>query len=120
MATIPTYTAGQVDRYLEHINLPKDSHPQDRLELLTALQRHQLARVPFESLSLHYSETRLLSLDLDDLFEKIVAEGRGGYCMELNAFFGTILRSLHFELYNAAGRVSNATAGIMDGGWMGL
>jgi arylamine N-acetyltransferase len=46
-----------------------------------------------------------LSLDPEDLFRKIVENGRGGYCMEVSAFFGTVLRSLGFRLYSAGARV---------------
>jgi arylamine N-acetyltransferase len=113
------YSEEQLDQYFNHINFPRQNHPHGRLELLTELQQRHLGTVPFESLSLHYSTTRLLSLDLDDLFHKIVARGMGGYCMEVNAFFGNVLRSLGFELISTAARVSNATAGILDGGFMG-
>lgn len=69
------------------------------------LQLRHMARVPFESLTLHYSKHHRLSLDLEDLFEKIVGKGRGGYCMEVNAFFGAVLRSLGYTLINVGGRV---------------
>lgn len=95
----------QVDRYLHHINFPRSQHSRDPLALLGQLQARQVSRVPFESLSLHYSRHRQLSLDLDDLFEKIVVDGRGGYCMELNAFFGAVLRGLGFTLFNSGARV---------------
>ena len=87
---------------------------------LKELQKRHLARVPFESLSLHYSKHRLLSLNQQDLFQKIVIRGMGGYCMENNAFFGAMLRSLGFTVFNASGRVSDATAGRPGPGYMGL
>jgi arylamine N-acetyltransferase len=55
--------------------------------------------------SLHYSTHRTLSLDLDDLFDKVVVRSHGGYCMELNAFFGGILRALGFTVCSVGGRV---------------
>ena len=39
--------------------------------------------------------------------------------MENNTFFGTVLRSLGYQVYNAGGRVSNATAGRPGGGYVG-
>jgi len=69
------------------------------------LQKYQLCKVPFENLSLHYSQTKLLSLEPDDLFEKIVVRNRGGYCMEVNHFFGCMLKSMGFEVVSTGGRV---------------
>ena len=91
-------TEEQLYQYLKHINYPKEKHASEPLRLLEELQARQLSTVPFESTALHYSKHRLLSLDLDDLFQKIVIDGKGGYCMELNTFFGAVLRGLGFTL----------------------
>lgn len=105
------YTDEQLDRYLQHIGFVADAGSarqrasDDPLAFLTALQRHHMARVPFESLSLHYSRCRLLSLDPEDLFRKIVEQGRGGYCMEVNTFFASVLRGFGLTLFSAGGRV---------------
>ena len=110
------------------------------LSLLTALQTHHKAHIPFENLSLHYSATRGISIEPEDLKRKILglgetgsaeeggsiegvagsegrggagaggAKGRGGYCMENNALFGLLLRSLGFRVYPVGGRVSSAMA----------
>jgi len=107
-----TYTKDQIARYLSAISFNTAAHGETpSLAHLTALVRHQLAAVPFESLSLHYSRTHRLSLDPQDLYTKIVGTGRGGYCMEDNTFFGTVLRSLGYELISTGGRISSATAG---------
>lgn len=102
-----TYTENQLRQYFTHISYPESRHPQDPLQFLTGLQRYHLARVSFDSIALHYSPHHLLSLGPDDLFEKIVLRGRGGYCMEVNAFFANILRSLGFDVYSAGGRVKH-------------
>ncbi|KAK3291186.1 arylamine N-acetyltransferase 1 [Chaetomium fimeti] len=104
-----TYTAEQLTRYLEHIGYRGDARQlasQDPLGCLTSIQHHHMARVPFESLSLHYSRHRLLSLHPEDLFGKVVDRGRGGYCMEVNTLFAVVLRSLAFTLYSVGGRVN--------------
>lgn len=111
-----TYSSQQIDAYLSHISFPKskftaltfEAHrAEDGLTVLTELIKYQLAAVPFENLSLHYSQARTVSLDEDDLFQKIVESksGRGGYCMENNHFFGTVLRSLGYEVISTGGRV---------------
>lgn len=125
----PAYTPAQLTAYFTHISLPHitrdiafsgpklHANPTNALKFLTELQKYQLAAVPFENLSLHYSQWHGVSLDAGVLFGKIVGEGdgreegkegksyRGGYCMENNAFFGTVLRSLGFEVYSAGARV---------------
>lgn len=66
-----------------------------------------------------------MSLCRDALFEKLVASGenglgnRGGYCMENNSFFETVLRSLGYETLTCGARVSNAANGIPGGGFQG-
>ncbi|KAK2057139.1 N-acetyltransferase [Colletotrichum caudatum] len=109
-----SYSEEQLDRYFRHINYPREKHASDRLQLLTELQAHQLARVPFESLTLHYSKHRLISLDLGDLFDKVVVQGKGGYCMELNALFGAVLKGLGFDLISVGGKVKEEDR---FGGW---
>ncbi|KAL6692331.1 hypothetical protein J3F84DRAFT_383698 [Trichoderma pleuroticola] len=99
------YSQDQLTRYLEHISYPRSQHPRDELQLLTELQAHHLARVPFESVGLHYSPHRTLSLDPDALFEKVVEKSKGGYCLEMNTFFCEILRVLGFTVLPIGARV---------------
>jgi len=79
-----------------------------------------MATVPFENLALHYSTHHSITLDPECLFEKVVGRGRGGYCMENNCFFGTVLRTLGYAMVSVGARVSNATNGRADGGYTGL
>jgi len=44
-------------------------------------------------------------LDLTSVEDKLVRAGRGGYCFEHNALFGTALRELGFEVTGLAARV---------------
>lgn len=39
-----------------------------------------------------------LSLEIEDIYEKIVIRGRGGYCFELNGLYAWLLRELGFEV----------------------
>ncbi|KAK5019450.1 N-hydroxyarylamine O-acetyltransferase [Cryomyces antarcticus] len=118
----PTYTAEQMTKYYDCISLPsKYRHElgsksreaatgKDALSFLAALQRYQLASVPFENLELHYSPHHIINIEPEYLFHKIVERGtgRGGYCMENNCLFGTVLRSLGFDVYSAGARVSGS------------
>jgi arylamine N-acetyltransferase len=119
----PMYTTEQVHQIYGRIRLPqKYRHDPSEtkeltrgdggLELLSTLQRHHLANVPFENLELHYSPTKVINTDPELLFQKIVTQntGRGGYCMENNLFFGTLLRTLGFSVMSTGGRVNTAVA----------
>lgn len=99
------YSQDQLTRYLEHISYPRSQHPRDELQFLKELQAHHLARVPFESISLHYSPYRTLSVDADDLFQKVVERSRGGYCVEMNTIFGDMMRALGFNVLGIGARV---------------
>ena len=111
----PIYTKEQISRYFAHISLPTHlqsmKQPTDDIQFLTSLQKHQLATVPFENLALHYSKHHTISLDPNDLYTKIVTNGRGGYCMENNCFFSTVIRSLGYEVLSAGARPINADGG---------
>ncbi len=123
--TMPSaYTPTQLSHYLTHISLPPHLHPSPpsssppspstpstpltlTLPLLTALHTHQLATIPYENLSLHYSPHHTVRLDPQHLYRKLVTggRGRGGYCMEIAVLFNHVLRGLGFEVYTAGARV---------------
>jgi arylamine N-acetyltransferase len=131
----------QLQRYLEHISSPAIHNTQlpeskplfflpdfqsSPMENLTTLMRHQLSTVSFDSLALHYSLHHSVSLWPDALFEKLIVSGengqgnRGGYCMENNSFFGTVLRSLRYDVLTCGERVLTPRMGLpVAGFWDG-
>lgn len=70
---------------------------------LRALQAAQLAAIPFENIDPFLG----ILPDLDDraIWRKLVHAGRGGYCLELNALFGTALSALGYAATPVLGRV---------------
>lgn len=116
----------QINAYLVRIGHSKPN-PEDAssannygLGLLASLQRQHLASVPFENLSVHYSDNNYtVSLDPEEVYTKIVTRRRGGYCMENNLLFGILLRSFGFTVYSAGGRVSNDVMHLPGGGFSG-
>ena len=129
LSTRPLYSKEQIHRFYDRISLPQkhrhDPGPSTNnihndkdasLALLSALQRHFLASVPFENLDLHYSPHHSISLDPAHLFDKIVLgadshghnRGRGGYCMENNQLLNTVLASLGFDVVSVGARVNAA------------
>ncbi|KAJ6086361.1 N-acetyltransferase family protein [Penicillium sp. IBT 16267x] len=122
----PSYSPEQLDQYFARVNLPRryressipqsgiHIHNEASLDFLKVLQRYQVAAVPFENLNLHYSVHRHISIDVEKLFDKIVdtKSERGGYCMEINTFFGTVLRSLGYNVMSVGCRVNEAAQPI--------
>ena len=110
MASTPqTFTEAEVRRYFERIDfhLPNCSTtlPPPTLDTLRRLIACHLRTIPFENLSLHYSTHYSIILEKDFLFDKIVNQRKGGYCMEHNTIFATVLRTLGYVLYTIAARV---------------
>lgn len=64
--------------------------------LLAELQLAHLMHVPFENL--HAFHRRGVRTDIEWSYPKIVDEGRGGWCFELNGCFGELLRGLGFAV----------------------
>ena len=128
-----SYSKDQLQKYFDRISLPDDNRKQllsdgqsatldEQLSFLAQLMKYHLATIPFENLELHYSPTKTVSLDPQFLFQKMVlrADGRGGHCMETNCLFGTVIRSLGFDVYSAGARVNQAAQPIAaTKGWTG-
>ncbi|XP_077166613.1 arylamine N-acetyltransferase 1 isoform X1 [Paroedura picta] len=65
------------------------------LDTLTAIFQHHIRAVPFENLSIHCGET--ITLDLAQVYSKIVKRRRGGWCMENNQLLSWVLKSLGYN-----------------------
>jgi len=72
-----------------------------------------VTRVPTDLAGVMADDAALhsLSRDVQAVAHKIVERRLGGYCMENNMFFSTVLRSLGYDLYVSGARVSNALMG---------
>jgi len=88
--------------YLARIGL--SDAPSPTLDGLNALIWAHQTHVPFEDLN-----TSLLglpvSLEIPDLYDKVVVRRRGGYCYELNALFTRLLADLGFDARSVFCRV---------------
>lgn len=124
MAQRQTYTHDQLDQYFDRVCLPKTKRifdvsslsDSEKLNFLNFLQKHQLVKVPWENLTQHYSWHRVVNVKPQHLFNKIVhSPGRGGYCMEANYFYHTVLLSLGFNVFMAGSRIYRAHGEY--GGW---
>ncbi|KAJ7311866.1 hypothetical protein JRQ81_006181 [Phrynocephalus forsythii] len=65
------------------------------LETLTAIFEHHIHAVPFENLSIHCGET--ITMDLEDIYTKIVKKKRGGWCLENNQLLAWVLKTVGYD-----------------------
>lgn len=84
----------RTDLYLSRLDYTGPLAP--NAETLRGLHRAHLYCVPFENLDIHLG--RVIRLDREALFEKIVTRRRGGFCFELNGLFAWLLESLGFQV----------------------
>jgi len=84
----------KVRLYLDRIGC--ESPPDGSAEALAELQHRHLHAVPYENLDILRGVP--ISLEIDDIFDKIVVRRRGGYCFESNALFGWLLRELGYPV----------------------
>lgn len=87
--------------YLKRIGFtatPKPDQP-----TLEALQWQHLFHVPFEDIDVHYRIS--IKLDEASVFNKVVANNRGGYCYELNSLFAILLTTIGFDVCLLSARV---------------
>ncbi len=82
------------NRYLNRIGVPTKLDP--NFETLSQLMRAHLATVPFENLDVYRGVP--VDTDIGTSIDKIVAQGRGGWCFELNGAFAWLLDAVGFDV----------------------
>ncbi len=90
-----------LDAYFERIGYAGTRAPS--LATLQALHALHPAAIAFENLTPFSGDP--VALELDALQQKLVRDGRGGYCFEQNALFLAVLRALGFSASGLAARV---------------
>jgi N-hydroxyarylamine O-acetyltransferase len=94
-------------RYFDRVRFQGRRIPS--LETLSELQKCHVCNVPFENLDVQLG--RSTSTGIEAAFEKIVVNGRGGWCYEQNGVFGWVLSQLGFEVMRLAGNVMREDRG---------
>ncbi|RON39995.1 arylamine N-acetyltransferase [Pseudomonas brassicacearum] len=89
-----------------------DAPPAPTLETLRQLQLRHTGAFPFENLSTLSGQPVLI--DLPSIEQKVLHDGRGGYCYELNNLFLALLQALGFDARGISGRV---VMGQPEGAW---
>ena len=98
----------KVQAYLNRIGYKNT--PKTDFATLCELQNRHLKSIPYENLDIMRDIP--LSLELDDIYDKVVARNRGGYCFELNAIFAWLLRELGFGVADYLGRFLRNETGV--------
>lgn len=96
--------------YLQRLGF--DASPAPTLDTLRQLQFRHTSVFPFENLTTLSGEAVLI--DLPSIEQKILHDGRGGYCYELNYLFLILLQELGFDARGISGRV---VMGQPEGAW---
>lgn len=96
--------------YLQRLGF--DAPPAPTLDTLRQLQLRHTGVFPFENLTTLSGEPVLI--DLPSIERKVLHEGRGGYCYELNYLYLTLLQELGFDARGISGRV---VMGQPEGAW---
>lgn len=100
-------TPDALDRYFARIGYdgPRDVSA----ATLHAVHRAHLLAIPYENLDIHLG--RPITLDRAAMVRKLVDEGRGGWCYEMNGVLGQVLEALGFAVYYVGGAVGRAARG---------
>lgn len=100
-------THEQIINYLSRLNLPKQSIADmtANSQTLKKLHYHHLLAIPFENLDIHLGNP--ISLELKNVYQKIIIHQRGGFCYELNYLFYALLNSLGYHCQMLSAKVYN-------------
>lgn len=90
-----------VDGYLVRICYKGDRTP--TLETLQAIHKQHTQTIAFENLNSFFKQP--VPLDLASLQQKLIHQGRGGYCFEQNLLLRSVLIALGFQVTDLAARV---------------
>ena len=82
--------------FFKRIGLSPDTRVEYTYDFLCKLQYACVTNIAYENLDI--LEGTPLSLEPDDLYEKIVVNGKGGYCFEVNGLLSAMLSEMGFTV----------------------
>ena len=91
-----------VKKYFERIGLEMPETIVPDSELLKKIHFAHCTTVPYENVDMIRGIPT--SLEEEDMYRKVVEEGRGGICFELNGIFGCLLKALGYKVTDYAAR----------------
>jgi N-hydroxyarylamine O-acetyltransferase len=96
-----------LQQYFDRIGYVGPTLP--NLQLLTDIHRHHICAIAYENIDVILEHP--VTQDPADIFQKIVLNGRGGWCYEMNGLLGWALNELGFEVSRVCGGVMRAMVG---------
>ncbi|SFS45877.1 arylamine N-acetyltransferase family protein [Marininema halotolerans] len=94
-----------INAYLSRIGIQSIGSP--NLPFLTRLQEDHVLHVPFENLDIMADPPVPIQLSIPALYKKVVENGRGGFCYELNGLFHELLQACGYQVSYISARVKN-------------
>lgn len=88
--------------YLDRLKMAEAPNPD--LEGLNQLIYAHQCMIPFENLDICERQIPI-SLNIGDIFDKVIMRKRGGYCFELNALFHSLLETCGFQVIPCTARI---------------
>jgi len=92
-----------ISAYLDRIRYAQHLKPD--VETLHGLHLAHMRNVPFENLDIGLKHP--IQIDEPSIWQKIIGQGRGGFCYELNGLFAWLLRQVGFDVTYLNARVFN-------------
>lgn len=96
-----------LNAYLDRIRF--EGTPRPDHETLVALHRRHLLNINFENIDVQLQ--RPVGLAVAPIYEKIVEQGRGGWCYEMNGVLEWALKEIGFEVARINGGVMRSVRG---------
>lgn len=96
-----------IKAFEKHLNIEENGYKKPSIEALNYYLKQFMMHVPFENISVQNNVR--ISLKIEDLYDKIVHQKRGGYCYELNTLFSYYLKEkgFHVEILSATVHTPN-------------
>lgn len=89
---------------IEHyLNIDSSKYHEPSLEALNYYIKRYMLTVPFENINVQNGMP--VSVEINDLYDKLINQHRGGFCYEMNHFFGTYLEEKGFTVYRISATV---------------
>ncbi len=82
-----------IQSYLDRLDFYEPTNVDKNV--LYKLHKQHLLNIPFENLDIHYGKK--ISLSINDIYQKVIIEKRGGFCYELNGLFHQLLKKIGFN-----------------------
>lgn len=92
-----------IQKFEEYLKIDSKNYNQINLETLNHYITRYMYTVPFENISVQNQQP--ISVNIDDLYEKIVINHRGGFCYEMNTIFQFYLEQKGFNITCASATI---------------